>query len=532
MRDKDRSAKAVNAAAERTAGNILLCFFAAFGVCFFTPMDIFFANADDIAFPFKPLAIVMGIVTLAVFAVLFLMCTLIKGRANKVFRAILFGAALAFYIQGNFLAINMGQLDGTKYEMPVWKAALNIVIWLAILAVPFIFLIKFPNIFDKVVSYVPGAIIVIQIVALVASFYLNVNNFSNESLEEVFHGDDTRWIHTVKDLDVYSENHNFIVIVADMYDSFYFDNAVAEEPDTVSEFDGFTYYTNTVGRFTITDPSIAYILSGSEENEYSNRTLFNILAENYRANYYSDPNIPPSSVLAEYSDNIVRKKITLGETYGYAKGIYKISFFRCMPEVLKPLFWSSGNLEKELDSKTVKRMIIDGYPVYSYFIREFYDEMPRELQTVDEKVFKFMYMLGIHYPRTVTRDLEVVPESADISPAETAIAVNKILNEYLKMLKDNDMYDNSDIIIMADHGISDHNKFPMLMYKPAHQTETGIKISNAPISYEEMFPTLVMLAGGEPNGRTIFDIAEDEERVRHFETANEDFTGNIKDVRQ
>lgn len=526
---KEKISKPKNEKAEKVAGYILLCFFAAFGPCFFVPMDIFLSNADEIAFPLKPLAAVMWIVTLSVFAVLFLVCVLTKGKANDIFRAAVFGISLGLYIQGNFLAVNMGTLDGSSYEVPVWKAAVNAVIWLLILATPFVILIKFPKIFNRVVSYIPAAIILIQILALGASAYLNACGYPENVLTEVFKGD-TRWINTTANLNVYGKDKDLIVIVADMYDSFCFDSAVADEPESVSEFDGFTYYTNTVGRFSFTPKSFSYILTANGNEEYRDRTFFETAAENYRTNYYCDTVYPPASVLADYSDNIIRRKITLDESRGYANGIYKISLFRCVPEVFKPLFRSVGDIKKELELNSIRDIdLANDVTEYPYYLLEFYNTIPRELKTVDEDVFKLIYMNGIHSPRNVTRDLESVPESAGISPEESAVAVNKILNEYLRILKDNGIYDSCEIIIMADHGIYNGNKFPLLMYKPAHQTETGIKISNAPISYEDIFPTLVMLAGGEPNGRTIFDIGEGEKRARYFEQTNEYITDNIKE---
>ncbi|MDE6728437.1 MAG: sulfatase-like hydrolase/transferase [Oscillospiraceae bacterium] len=155
--------------------------------------------------------------------------------------------------------------------------------------------------------------------------------------------------------------------------------------------------------------------------------------------------------------------------------------------------------------------------------------MPRDLKTTDEDVFKFIYLLGLHTPRSVTKNLERAPDSS-VSPDDAAVAVNKIVNEYLKVLKENDVYDNSEIIFMADHGLSEHagKRFPLLLYKPANQSGTGITISNAPISYDDMFPTLVKLSGGEPTARTIFDIGEDEERVRYFGMDNKEFYGHVK----
>ena len=490
-------------------------------------MDIFLANAEDIAFPIKPLMIFMGLVTAAVFAALLLVCVLTRGKANGIIRAIVFGVSAAFYIQGNFLAVNMGLINGSKYELPVWKAALNIVIWLVILAAPFFILIKFPSIFDNVLSYVSMAIIVIQIIALAVSAFVNLQKYVEGSGSEIFDGD-TRWINTALDIDTYSKNKNLIVILADEYDSFCFDSAIKDDPDSVSEFDGFTYYANTVGKYGFTDLSLRYIFA-ADKTAYRDHTFLKTVSENYKSNFYGDVVLISAAAVSKYSDNIILKKISLGDTRGYAGSIYKISFFRCMPEILKPFFQSDGDLGHELSSKTTDHLdLTNGVPEYSYDDLNFYNSMPRELKSTEDNVFKFFYILGLHNPRNVTRDLERAPGNSDVSIEDEAVAVNKIVNEYLKILKDNGMYDNSEIIFMADHGHYYDKKFPLLMYKPAHQTETGIKVSNAPISYDDIFPTFVMLAGGEPNGRTIFDIGEDEERVRYFGDTDIEVTGNIK----
>lgn len=512
---------------QKVASYIILCFFAAFNVCFFMPMDIFFANAADIAFPIRPLMLFMGLVTLGVFAVLFLACLFTKGKACEITRSIIFGVSMAFYIQGNFLAINMGELNGSQYEPTFPKAALSLVIWLVILAAPFFILIKFPKIFDNVTSYIPAAIVLIQALTLMISAHMNILNYSYNTTVEIFERD-TRWACKATDLDTYSKNKNLIIILADEYDSFCFDNAVKEAPDSVSEFDGFTYYTNTVGKFRLTHTSISYITTAELEDSYTNLTLFDMISENFNAKYYYDTVNPPASVISRYSDNIITKKVTLEDSFGYANGVYKISFFRCMPEVLKPLFQSSGNIANDIDSKLMKKIDISGEHQYRSDNLDFYNLMPRELKSTDDNVFKFIYLFGLHDPRNVTADLERT-EQSDITAEEEAVAVNRVVNEYLKILKENGVYDNSEIIFMADHGHYYEKKYPLLMYKPANQTETGIKISNAPISYDDLYPTLIKLAGGEPETRTIFDIAEDEQRVRHFEDTNVDVSGNIKE---
>lgn len=517
-----------NKSSSKIASYIMLCFFAAFNICFFMPLDVFLANSEDIAFPIMPLCVSLGLVTLIAFALLLTCCLLIKGKANSVFRALIFGASMAFYIQGNFLAVNMGQLNGARYEVPVWRIILNIVIWLALLAAPFFILIKHAKIFENVISYIPAAVLLIQVVALSASAVINIPKYSTFAINTVIKGY-ARYFCTTTDMDLYSENKNLIIIVADEYDSFVFDKAVEEEPDSVSEFDGFTYYTNTVGKFDLTHISLAHIFTNSLTAEYDNRTLFRNLTGNFKTNFYNDTVTPPADVISRYSDNIVSRTVGKKDIVLYTGAIYKISFFRCMPNLLKPLFWSSGNIAQELSKNSQGNITLgDGLTEYGFTNVDFYNNMPRTLRTTDENIFKFFYTFGLHDPLTTTRDITTAGKGQDVTHEDVAVAVNKMINEYLRTLKEAGVYDNSEIIFMADHGHFDRKKYPLLMYKPANQTETGIKVSNAPISYDDIYPTLIMLSGGEPEARTIFDIAEDEERVRHFETTNVDIVGNIK----
>lgn len=513
------------------ASYIILCFFAAWNVCFFLPTDIYVANANDIEIPIKPLAACLGIVTLAVFAVTLAVCILTRGKANRIFRAALFGVSIAFYIQGNFLAVNMGEFNGERYALSFWRSAFSVAVWLAVLAAAFVLLWKLPEEFDGLVGRIAAALLVVQIAALGISAYNNIPKYSFEELNYIFNGEHISYC-SVKDFDLYSKNKNVIILIADEYDSYLFDGAIKEAPETVSEFDGFTYYTNAVGKYGLTDQSIAYITSGGTIGRgYNDLTFFETAAENYKTNFYSLTQIPPASVTRNYCDNVGTVKLSLREAMGYAKGVFRISFFRCMPEPLKQLFWFDGrNIGSDIEAILEKKVEAElSAELYDFENLEFYNNLPRELTVTDEDVFKFIYFFGVHAPRSVTKDLEIGGGSG-ISPEEEAIAVNKIVNEYLKILKENGVYDNSEIIIMADHGLTCHlNKmYPLLMYKPANQAETGITVSKAPISYEEMFPTLKMLVGAKPGGRTIFDIAEDEQRVRYFGEDNIEITETDK----
>lgn len=510
---------------KRITANIMLCVFAAFNVCFFTPLDFYITNAAEIVFPLIPVIFSAAVVFAVTFAALFLICTLTRGKANDICRLLIFGFSLAFYIQANFLSLNLGELDGHSYSVPIWKAVLNIVIWLVILAAPFAVRKKSPELCGKIMYYVPAAIVAIQIFTLSYSsvmLYFRSDDDYQDSI--IFSTGGFRDVITSKNLKTYSSNKNLIVIFTDEYDSFCYDNAVEAVPECVSEFDGFTYYRNTLGRYGFTAAAAPYIFMNRKQTETQNdEAFFKNIKENYDTNIYFLPNYPSADVLRNYADNYITRATTLEEVAAVDSSLYKIAFFRGMPEILKGLFFVYGdNICQTVDTNS---------ETSTYFPDDlnFYNNLPETLDITDKDQFKLIYLYGLHHPLNITQDLERV-QNGGVTPDEQAIALNKILSSYFAVLKENGVYDNCEILLLADHGIRDdtNGKYPLLMYKPAHQTETGIKVSDAPISHDDLFPTLIRLSGGEPEARTIFDIAEDEERVRHFEGTNEDIIGNIK----
>jgi hypothetical protein len=161
----------------------------------------------------------------------------------------------------------------------------------------------------------------------------------------------------------------------------------------------------------------------------------------------------------------------------------------------------------------------------------FYGSLPDSIQTTDEPCFKFIYLQGIHDPRDLTKDLESVdPKDADITPTESGIAVNKILSAYFDLLREGGVYDNSDILLLADHGHRPNygGKYPLLMIKRAGDPDGELKTSSAPISYDDLFPTECYLAGDESmKGKTVFDIPEGEKRERYFAIKDEYITEDV-----
>lgn len=170
--------------------------------------------------------------------------------------------------------------------------------------------------------------------------------------------------------------------------------------------------------------------------------------------------------------------------------------------------------------------------------------------------FKFYHMYGAHPPYNMTEDLNPTEERQDyagmISQAKGSM---KIMFEYIDQLKSLGIYDDTTIIITADHGenyLYDPNKVnvladlelkkitsPILLVKDAGETWEGVKQSAAPVSHAELIASIINAVNPQITakyGNTLTDIDESAERERIFISSRSDLpyvktsiTGNVLD---
>ena len=76
-------------------------------------------------------------------------------------------------------------------------------------------------------------------------------------------------------------------------------------------------------------------------------------------------------------------------------------------------------------------------------------ESIEDMKLIDENVFHFHHLRGLHGPRTHDSNMMDVKD-ADIM--ECARGIMFMLDTWIKKLKENGAYDNHIILIMADHG--------------------------------------------------------------------------------
>lgn len=512
------------------AESILIAIFAAVTMGFFIPLDFYLANINELLLPLKYVGAAIAVTSVLIFAGVFLLDRLTSGRSQsavQIINTLIFAIAFGFYIQGNFLSVGLGEMNGSKYSPGALRVIINILFWGVLLTGIVIFNRKKSDIYRKAVPYAATVITVIQIITASVSYVqMYIYSIDGELLGNWINDKDT-FVCSMSGLDTYSANENFIIILADEYDSFVFDSAAEQCPEALEEFDGFTYYRNTVGMYGNTIEAVAYIFTGSKNDvpdPYSHDDFFDNLSKRYKVCLYAGPShIFHKKIYENYAVNYFPSDFSVGDMMRTQAALLKATMFKCSPEILKGAFWFSND-----DFSSIIGGTEDMRPYMPDDIT-FYNNIPQKANLTDENCFKLIYIHGLHSPRNVTAELQRAKHWS-ISAEEQAVAVNKIVNKYLEYLKKSGVYDNSTIIFMADHGLKNSagGRYPLLMYKPANAEGKGITISDAPISHDDLYPTLIALSGGTPDGRTIFEIDENEQRERYFSTDINPIAENIK----
>ena len=169
-----------------TSGAAVLAF--VFTFIMFGPFELYIANMSYLVFGIKqllPPIIIAGIIILAVFTVLL---ALLRGKIFNAVVSIVIGITIAGYIQGNYINIDHGTLDGTGivWQDFKWQMLVNLFVWAAIILVPVIFCYFSRDIwksFVRIVSLVLVAMQVFGAVYLVIKSAYQINsNISDDCI--------------------------------------------------------------------------------------------------------------------------------------------------------------------------------------------------------------------------------------------------------------------------------------------------------------------------------------------------------------
>ena len=548
MNDKnDKSIKKDNGDLKKRIVPALLTSMAlALTVLFFGPFELYANNMAEFAFGLWDFFGIFIAIAVAVIAALMLILIWLPKKAFNIACAALSLIALMLYVQGTFLTMGMNSVEGDGVDgaaVSALKLIINTVIWVLIvgggIAATVIFSKKHTDIIRTVLTVAMVTVIGMQTVSFATVALTTEGVWGGDSGEEEQKSDLVEAL-TYKNMEKVAADSNIVYFVVDRFATSYVDTAKKNCPEVFDELDGFTYYDDNVSLYPRTFPSVTYMITGVENDFSRTRTdYFKYAWENsefidtlkangysiglYTDDYYVYEDSTPGGVAAFANNLSGATETVISDRAGLAKDMARLSLYRYLPFSCRGIV----GVVSSTDFQDSVQIISNEADKYTTDMKNAYDYLSEHpLKLSEGKNFSFIHIQGVHLPNVYDRDFNPVGDDAKYSTEDAMIQSFKIINLYIKQLKELGLYENSTIIITGDHAsIGSDSKDPYyahltaLFVKPSGVGEGDLKTSSAPVAQEDIHATILASEGIEHTldyGVSIFDLDENTERERRY----------------
>ena len=484
-----------------------------FTFLFYGPLGLYLENAEELWFTLKDTLLIVSVVSILAFFLIMLFAVLLPSKAMVFITKLLFGVALALYVQGTYINTNYGGvLNGTEIDWEKYTAygIWTLIVWIICIFLPFgIGLIKKLNA-ERIIMITALFLTAVQIPALV----IERINYTPSSQGEFV-------VSTEGEFE-FAEKNNVIIIAMDTLDEAYFQDFIEDHPDYISNLNGFVHYDNTLSSGAYTIIGVPAMLTGvpfkheSTYTEYINKIwseenpIERLHDVGYDVRVYTEATFfSPSS--QNYISNFMPSSGKVGSYLILAEKLYKLTSFKFMQHYLKQFFWMDTAEFSEAQTSEDRYKTNDGV---------FYSNFQKLGVTVNKqykKAFRYYLLNGAHSPYRLTS--EGVYGSETTSLKEQVEGVLKIVSEILNELKEKGLYDSSTIILTCDHGQKHVGEHSCFLYKAPNASDAYVT-SHAPVSVFDL-PVLLNNISGKSSdtgeyGTDFLQLKEDEIRERHF----------------
>jgi hypothetical protein len=438
-----------------------------------------------------------------------------------------------FWIQANIFVWNYGVLNGEAIPWLEFKSRSLIELSAyGILIAVFIWFRK--EIFNKSVTFMLMICLVQLINIIYLYFSFGYSNYENNSSYSIARNNEY----------VFSKDKNVVVMVLDTFETPLFKKLLTQQPHYKNILDGFVFFSNTMSAFPTTTASIPNILTSKvyKNNEpfksfmqkayNSDDSLFRKLKEkNFITETYSSDSVWLSKNL---QDNLI------DGIFAFDNRLFQASLFRVLPQSFKEIFYKNfwamdfkiflfSSPESQIKHYK-KRKSADFPPQYKNF-SDRRNLIPKyefnQLMTVERKkpVFKFF-----HYPGPHAMNYE---DSLAKSRNDSAVHSMEIVSAMISALKRNGIYDDTVIIILADHGPhrstpTTINFNPILLVKPINSRRI-FEESSSPMVLGDIPQLVINILNNPTNSQIELDKGIESNRLRkcyHYVWSNTSWQRN------
>lgn len=268
----------------------------------------------------------------------------------------------------------------------------------------------------------------------------------------------------IKEISFSTDKENILLFVIDGAQAWYMHDIVLEDPELKNIYQGFTYYPNTLAMGNYTYASMPSMMNGYDYsienlNKMEDKPIYQKTSESTELFYnrIKDKGYFFTSTILRYSsidhskfDNYIpawdegwTKRLALGKPneMWYTR-LWENALFTSSPLFLKPKVYNNRKWVVK-DNPNINSSDLQKYN----FVRV----LPK-ISNIDsnEKNFIFIHSLFTHNPWDyITDDNQLIRE---VSPYKNQKWFTYTFAEWLNWMKENNVYDNTKIILVADHG--------------------------------------------------------------------------------
>ena len=481
----------------------------------YAPFEIYASNIDDIDYDLYDMMKILPLCALIIFTVLFAAMHVIDKFGWTKLQILLCSGMLwlllSLLIQGTFFVSGIPVLTGDEIDWSGYghQRLLSIIIYIGVAIIVYLIeRITKEEIFLSVCSVLSGILSVMMVLSILLMCFT------------VAHLTDRKNVSVTGEymLDM-SSDENFVILVLDGMDAGKFEEVAKSHPEYKDFFTDFTFFRNTLGAYPLTGRSIPFIICGdwyecqTSPQEYAihafseSPLIKDLIEKEYRIGMYEAEMVPHREInLDSYENMNYFESRKLVRPYMFLKLQLKLVGIKYLPWQLKPFCTvTPDQVEYDAEISNIHS------EMFSYDNGYFYNRVKNEPLIIEEKkCFRFIHVKGAHPPYDYDKEMTRI----DNGTSRDGIEVSAFLaNTYLNKLKEAGVYDNSVIIMMADHGY-DHRQNPVLFIKGKGERHE-YQISDAPISYVDLQDAFSKLLDG-CGSEDAFEWREGDERIRRF----------------
>ncbi len=457
------------------------------------PTELMLYNSGDFVFNYRTALpnLLFGMLLILIPTVI-LLPTVLPDKVRKAYSCITMFFCLMSYLQSIFLNGKMGLVDGGRQNWDTRESLVNIAIWIAIAFLVLILCRK-----EKVYRLFLGLSVYIIAIQLITGIYIVIK-------EDGFHST-TRQL-TEDEVLTLSDKNNTVVFILDAYDVQMLQYVIDDDPGYLEPLHDFTYYDNMSSRYTATDGSLPYLLTGADINDPEIEKQQSIwyrdshFLNDIKNSGYDIRILTEAKYVEEFDDGLIDNYSE--DNYCDLDPEKELELFtRCMrykslPFLLKPYY--------RYEEYDITNTITDTN-VYVFGTDADFDDKINEygIQTSDSKgSFRIYHLYGAHSPYYLTADAKLDYDSTPIAQWKGCL---KIVYDYIAELQRSDIYDDTTIIIMADHGlnntqresvkaaglsINEDKTNPIFFIKRAEEKSSELRINHKSTSHDAFFDTV------------------------------------------